>query len=475
MVCSSQCYNVSGESYVFKMNPAGNAPVYSTYISDCEQAYGIALKNGNVYITGQTDQYHPVTPGVVQPKFGGYIDSFVTEVNTSGSALVYSTYLGGTLGDNAAAIALDANGDAVVVGATASVNFPVVNAFQSKIPSQNDHGFVSKLNPTATAFVYSTYLGGSNYDFVRAVALDSSGNTFVTGPNASSDFPLKNSFQGICGQSSFNICWSNAFVTEFSPSGALIASTLYGPSTDWDDAWGIATDSQGNAYIAGFAGMNLPTLNAYEATTNGDEGTVFLAKINMTGQTGCTNLRQDRSVAVCTPFTGATSGPFVRVSAVVNDSNTVNAIQVYVDGTFVFEEDTGKQIDSWVQMSPGTHSIAVKAWDKNGSFLSTRSVTVAGTNTASCAVGEIEPYVQICTPVAASSVSNPVQVHAVAASQNPPVTAMTLYIDHNVYKTVNTSTLDWSGSLGAGWHNLTVNGWDWQGQVFKQTVWVYVK
>jgi hypothetical protein len=474
---TTNCPNVQGESYVLELNPAGSAPVYSTYVSDCEQAYGIAIQNGEAYITGQTENHHPVTPGAFQQTFGGYIDSFVTKLNTAGSALVYSSYLGGDSGDNGNAIGVDSSGNAIVAGATASPNFPVANAFQSTLSgtlNPNDAS-VTKFNSTGSALVYSTYLGGQNYSFAQGLALDSSGNAFVAGNTGSADFPTMNAFQGICGGSNFTSCVANSFVSEFSPAGAFLASTYYGPPTSWAYGNAVATDSLGNAYVVGQSDAGLPTTsNAYEKTTTSNLGAVFTAKISMNTATGCTNLRQNRTVAICMPFTGSTSGTFVRVSAVVNDSNPVSAIQVYVDGTFVFEEDLGNQIDSYVQMSAGTHTLAVKAWDKSGSFLSTRSVKVSGTDTASCTVGEILPYVQICTPEAGSSSSNPVHVHALGASQNTPVTAMRLYVDGFALDTVQSSTLDTSATLATGRRKVTVQAWDWKGQTFKQNVYVTV-
>jgi hypothetical protein len=110
---TTNCENVAGESYVFALSADGSKAVYSTYISDCEQAYAIAVQNGEAFITGQTQQYHPVTPGAFQSSFSGYFDSFVTKVNTSGAALVYSTYLGGSGADSGNGIAVDSGGNAV--------------------------------------------------------------------------------------------------------------------------------------------------------------------------------------------------------------------------------------------------------------------------------------------------------------------------------------------------------------------------
>jgi hypothetical protein len=472
------CSNVSGESYVLEMNPAGSAPVYSTYISDCEQAYGIAVRNGEAYITGQTYGYHPVTPGAFQSTFGGYIDSFVTKVNTAGSALVYSTYLGGNLGDQGSAIGVDRSGNAIVVGYTSSTNYPVANAFESAMTGTNypNDAFVTKFNSTGTALVYSTYLGGANSTFANGVAIDTSGDAFVTGVTSAADFPTLNAFQGICGSSNFNNCLSSSFVSEFDLNGKFLASTFYGPPTSWSYGTAVAADSLGYAYIVGQSDAGLPTSsNAYEKTTATGQGAVFAAKIAMPVVTGCTNLRQNRTVSICNPFTGSTSGSLVRVSALVNDTNPVTSIQVYVDGAFVFEEDLGNQIDSYIQMSEGTHAVAVKAWDKSGAFLTTRTVNVSGTNTPSCTVGEILPYVQICTPEAGSAPSNPVHLQAIAASQNYPVTAMRLYVDGTALDTVQTSTLDTTATLTAGLRKVTVQAWDWKGQTFKQNVYVTVQ
>jgi Beta-propeller repeat len=478
---TTNCDNAPGESYVFELSPDGSKAVYSTYISDCEQSYGIAVLNGEAYITGNTQQYHPVTPGAFQSTFGGYFDSFVTRVNTSGAALVYSTYLGGSGADQGNGIAVDSGGNAVVAGFTSSPNYPVQNAFQSTMTGSNypNDAIVTKLNSTGTALIYSTYLGGSSDTFANAIALDAAGNAYVTGATSSADFPTKNAFQGICGASNYNNCIASAFVTKFNPNGSFLASTFYSPAASWSQAEAIALDSSGNAYIGGSSDKGLLTsANAYErtTTTGQGQGTAFAAKINAGVQTGCTNLRQDRTVAICNPFTGVGVGSPVRVSAVANDfSNVVSSIQVYVDGTFWFEEDNANQIDSYIVMGPGTHSITVKAWDYKGPFSSTRSVSVSGTSKSTCTAGEILPYVQICSPFAASSPANPVNVHAVSATQNMPITSMRLYVNNVSTFTVDSATLNTNVTLSSGVQQLTVQAWDWTGQTFKQTVYVNVQ
>lgn len=146
-----------------------------------------------------------------------------------------------------------------------------------------------------------------------------------------------------------------------------------------------------------------------------------------------------------------------------------------MDGNLWFEEDGGDQIDSYIVVGLGTHSITVKAWDSQGAFSSTRSVNVSGTTNTTCIAGEILPYVQICSPLGGASPSNPVNVHAVAGTQNMPITSMRLYVDNLSTYTIDSSTLQTSVSVSSGVHQLTVETWDWTGQTFKQNVYVNVQ
>src|SRR5262249_50119935 len=135
----------------------------------------------------------PVTPGAAQTSFGGFFDAFVSKLNASGSALVYSTYLGGAGADFGNAIALDGSGNAYVTGSTFRGNFPVTpGAFQAAFRGGVFVGdaFVTKLNASGSALVYSTYLGGSSDDSGNGIAVDGSGNAYVTGSTQSFNFPV---------------------------------------------------------------------------------------------------------------------------------------------------------------------------------------------------------------------------------------------------------------------------------------------
>jgi Beta-propeller repeat len=148
-----------------------------------------------LYLDHDSPDFPTMNP--VQAAFGGVADVFVMKLNPTGSALIYSTYLGGSGLDEGGNIAVDAAGNVYVVGATASTNFPTVNAFQPAFGGGPDDAFVAKLNPTGSALVYSTYLGGSGDEFGGGIALDASPNpnAYVTGNTGSPDFPTVNPVQ----------------------------------------------------------------------------------------------------------------------------------------------------------------------------------------------------------------------------------------------------------------------------------------
>src|SRR5207248_3313893 len=153
-------------------NPAGNALLYSTYFggSGYDVGSGIAADaSGNAYITGSTDSsnFHTVNP--LQAVLGGGNDAFVAKFNSQGSALVYSTYLGGSGSEGGFGIAVDGSGNAYVTGVTSSSNFPMANPLQAALGGSND-AFVAKFNSQGSALVYSTYLGGSGDDVANGIA-----------------------------------------------------------------------------------------------------------------------------------------------------------------------------------------------------------------------------------------------------------------------------------------------------------------
>jgi hypothetical protein len=282
--CKS-CGTTNGDAFVTKFNPAGSSLIYSTYLGGKKDDYGISIavdSAGNAYVTGQTASTNFPTKSPLQPAYGGgSYDGFVSKINPSGSALLYSTYLGGNGEDLGQGIAVDAAGDAYVTGYTTSTNFRTKNPLQAANAGAGD-GFVAEINPTGSALVYSTYLGGSGLDYGAAVAVDSAGNAYVTGTTYSTDFPLKNPLQAAPGGD-----WE-AFVAKIGPSGsALDYSTYLGGSGSGNvggSGYGIAVDSGGYAYVTGYTtSANFPTTPGAFQTNFGGEWDAVVSKINPTG------------------------------------------------------------------------------------------------------------------------------------------------------------------------------------------------
>lgn len=188
------------DAFVTKLNPLGSALVYSTYLggSGVDYGYGIAVdSSGNAYLTGRTYSTDFPTANPLQPSYKGELDAFVAKLNPAGSALVYSTYLGGDRYDEGNSVAVDPSGNAYVTGVTYSANFPAVAALQATCDGcdSNADAFVAKVNPMGSALVYATYLGGSRTDYGYSIAVDSSGNAYVTGETSSTDFPVAHPLQ----------------------------------------------------------------------------------------------------------------------------------------------------------------------------------------------------------------------------------------------------------------------------------------
>jgi hypothetical protein len=279
------------DAFVTKVNFTGTALVYSTYLGGAGADVGQAIQvdnSGNAYVAGYTfsTNFPTLNPYQAANAGTGTADAFAAKVKSDGSALVYSTYLGGSGDDRAYGIAVDSGGNAYLAGATQSSNFPVTSvAFQSANRGASD-AFVTKLNPGGSNVVYSTYLGGSGTDQGNGIAVDSAGDAYVTGFTQSTDFPTQAAVQGILGISGGSSCGNgicaDAFVSQLNPAGgALIYSTYLGGSgADFGQA--IALDPSGNAYVGGStASTNFPAIaGAFQSTLAGAAGNAFVAQIS---------------------------------------------------------------------------------------------------------------------------------------------------------------------------------------------------
>ena len=252
-------------AFISEINAAGTALVYSTFLCDVQgsnftpasYARAIAVDAaGNAYVAGDTytdGTPHFPTVNALQSTAPPGSNAFVAKIAAGGSALLYSTYLGGG-NEYGYGIAIDSQGDAYVTGKSGSTSFPTFNALQPKLGGAGPNAFVAKINQAGSAFIYSTYLGGSVTvanpagavgDQANAIAVDAAGNAYITGITASSDFPTKNAVQSTIGGD------YDAFVTEINPTGSALVYSTYLGGTSGDVGNGIAVDSVGEAYIAG--------------------------------------------------------------------------------------------------------------------------------------------------------------------------------------------------------------------------------
>jgi hypothetical protein len=251
------------DAFVLKLNSSGTL-MYSTFLggSGSDNANAIAIDgSGNVYVAGETHSTDfPIKAPAIQSSNAGGDAAFVTKLDSTGMSLGYSTYLGGSGGNLATGIALDSSKNAYVTGITISSDFPTTSGVVQATAGGADDGFVTEVKADGSAWVYSTYLGGSGADDALGIAVDSAGEAYVTGSTNSTNFPTANAAQNALGGSSA----TNVFVTKLNAGAtALVFSTYYGGTLD-DAGAGIALDSFGDAYVTGTA-----TSSNYPVTSGG--------------------------------------------------------------------------------------------------------------------------------------------------------------------------------------------------------------
>jgi hypothetical protein len=286
---------------------------YSSFLGGSDQDGGsssvsIAVDSfGNAYVAAGTASLNfPTTPGAVQRTFGGAPsvcntgyrcgDALVSKINSTGSALVYSTYLGGSGNDYAYGLAVDSSGNAYVTGDTTSTNFPTTNGAFQAANAGNGDVFVAKLNATGSNLIYSTYLGGSNYDNPQGLVVDASGNAYVAGRSVSPDFPTTpGAFQTALADGSNCTGCGDAFVTKVNATGTALAYSTYLGGSSYDGAVGVAVNSNREAYVTGntYSADFPTTVGAFERNFHPggcgqspytyDCDDVFVTKLNAAG------------------------------------------------------------------------------------------------------------------------------------------------------------------------------------------------
>jgi beta-propeller repeat-containing protein len=253
--------------FVTKLNPEGSALVYSTYLGGTGPEIGVDLavdNERNVYVAGVSSSSDFPTMNPLQATQPGFIDVVAAKLKADGSALVYSTYLGGSGFDDPYGIAVDGFGCLYLTGRTVSNDFPTANPLKPALADGDIDAFVTKISADGSAFVYSTYLGGVDLELARDITVDAFGNAYVTGTTFSPNFPTVNPFQPVISG------LSDAFVTKINQAGSALLYSTYLGGTGGDEGEGIAIDSRNGIYVSGWTSSDdFPTLDAAQPHPDG--------------------------------------------------------------------------------------------------------------------------------------------------------------------------------------------------------------
>jgi hypothetical protein len=281
---------IYSDVFVSKFDSDGGL-VYSTYIGGDIRDVGLDIavdEEGNAYITGVTQSYNfplkkPFQKNIGQGSgpYDAVQDVFITKLNAQGNGLIYSTYLGGADWEQGGGIAVDSHGCAYITGETYSPDFPLRNPFQDMINNTNAYDiFVVKLDKTGESLIYSTFIGGVDYDYGWAIEVDLLGNAYIIGSTSSRDFPVENPYQGNLTIGEYSEV--DSFVTKLNTTGnGLNYSTFIGGS-DHEKGASLAIDSTGCVYITGTThSSDFPTKNPFQ--TNQGYSDVYLTKFSENG------------------------------------------------------------------------------------------------------------------------------------------------------------------------------------------------
>jgi len=278
--------------FVTKVDPSGSTLIFSTYIGgsnyDSSGYDAIAVdSSGMIYITGGTHSPDfPTTSGAYDTTYCGETgvpcvpgDIFLTKLDKNGGALLYSTFIGGSSNEGASSVKVDSEGNAYLIGYSYSPDFPTTpGAFDRSLDGVSD-AVVVKVNPNGTALVYSTFVGGSRYEQVATMEIDSDGNAYLAGDTNSTDFPttpgaFDRTLSGVYG----------SYVTKINPNGSgLVFSTYLGGQRFGPNLLGLAIDRDRNVYLTGTASGDFPTTPGAFDSVFGTGQDVFVTKLNSSG------------------------------------------------------------------------------------------------------------------------------------------------------------------------------------------------
>ncbi|MBI5894280.1 MAG: SBBP repeat-containing protein [Deltaproteobacteria bacterium] len=330
-------FNGTGSNiFVSKLSSDLTQLLASTFVGAGEGRSLAIDQLGNVYVTGYTSSPDfPATPGAYDTTYGNY-DVFVSKLSSDLSQLLASTFIGEGEGNS---LAIDQSGNVYVVGETWSADFPTTPGAYDFIYNGGEDAFISKFDSDLTQLLASTFIGGSSFDISYSLAINSSGNVYITGKTQSSDFPTT--------AGAYDTTYNEIFISKFDNNlTKLLASTFIGGS-DYERSYSMALDSSGNVYVTGETrSADYPvTSDAYDATFNGGQD-VFVSKLD-------SNLSQ----LLASTFVGGTYGWLG-----LNDPNEYgNSIAIDSSGNIYV---TGNTLSEDYPTTPGAYDVTHNGnWD----------------------------------------------------------------------------------------------------------------
>jgi hypothetical protein len=495
-------------AFVTKLDFTGSTMVFTAFVPGSVFFDNVPLAldaANNIYIAGSTngntfgdDTFKP-TPGAFQGTFGGKTDAWVAKLNSTGTRLIYATFLGGSGDERTGGIAVDSGGNAYVTGTTTSKNFPVTaGVFQSECKLKNDgtcaSAFVTKLNADGSHALFSSYLGGHGTQSGQGIALNSSGNAFVVGGTDAKDFPTTaGSAQPVPAGG------EDAFVAQVSSSGSHLnfSTFLGGAGADVGNA--IALDSFGNAFITGRTqSKNFPVKNAFQPGCSGECS--FVSKLNTNGGlvystflgngggrgTGIAVTRAGEAYVTGEPGPSfpITQNVFQRVQGPQLFDNppggSIFITKFSSAGQLIYSSYFGGGLDSpRVALDPSTNAYLTGLVSFGGTVPATPGAfqeqrgaeedTFVAKVVALCALSTANRTVTICSPGNGSTVASPVRIIA-GTTDITPVKLTQVYLDGKKIFEQPLSAINVALPIAGGTHRLTVQGLDTASVFFKKSI-----
>ena len=495
-------------AFVTKLDFTGSKMIFTAFVAGSVFFDNVPLAldaAGNIYIAGSTfgntfgdDTFKP-TPGAFQGTFGGKTDAWVAKLNSSGTKLIYATFLGGSGDEQAGGIAVDSAGNAYVTGSTTSKNFPVTaGVFQRECKLKNDgscsSAFVTKLNAFGTHALYSSYLGGHGTQSGQNIALNPSGNAFVVGQTDAKDFPTTaGTVQPVPAGA------ADAFVTQFSSSGSHLNYSTFLGGTGADRGNAIALDSFGNAFVTGRTeSANFPIKNAFQPHCSG--ACSFVSKLNTSGRlVYSTFLGSGGGIGTGLAVTPAgeayvagepgpnfplTQNVFQRVQGPQGLGNgpggSIFLTKFSSTGQLIYSSYLGGGLnDPRVALDRSTNAYLTGLVSFGGTVPVTPGAfqeqrgpeedSFVAKVVALCALSTVNRSVTICSPSSGSTVASPVRIIA-GTTDVTPVKLTQVYLDGKKIYEIGLSAINVGLPISAGTHRLTVQGLDTANVFFKKSI-----